>query len=224
MSSRAAPTRADAQRRPDKSAGVSVVFTGSFNPGIFQPEWFMRHGLIPDDEESVELEAVTPQIASWRQDWLSVVAGPERCDFNATDEAASFHALVDLAVGTFTLLPHVPVTAFGVNRFAHFQMESEKAWNALGLSLFVRKPWEDVIEDPRMLTVQVQAYEADDSGGRMAATVQPSARFRNAVFVSTNDHYAQDAEDARDALDLLQRVFERSIEHSAAIIDRIRAL
>jgi len=105
-------------------------------------------------------------------------------------------------------------------------METEQAYNDLGFGLFVHEPWEGVIDDPRMLTVQVQAFEVDDSGGRMTATVQPSGQFKNSVFVATNDHYAQDPEtaDAAKALDVLQRVFDRSIEHSAAIIDRVRSL
>ena len=104
----------DVQRRPDKSAGLAVVFIGSFNPSIFQPAWFMRHGLIPDDDESVDLEAVTQQVTAWRQDWLRVAVVPERCEFNATDEVTSFRALVDIAVGTFTMLPHVPLTPHGL--------------------------------------------------------------------------------------------------------------
>lgn len=59
---------------------------------------------------------------------------PERCSF-AIDEVPSVKALHDLAAGVFELLPHTPVTAFGVNRCAHFAMESEDAWHSLGFSL-----------------------------------------------------------------------------------------
>src|SRR3954469_18579267 len=110
---------------------ASAVFTGGFNPVIFQPAWFMRHGLVPDDEEqeSVELEAIAPNVTSWRQFELTVIVQPERCEFHMSDEVASYKRLQDLPLGVFALLPHVPVSAFGINRFAHFQVESEAAWN-----------------------------------------------------------------------------------------------
>lgn len=217
---------ADAQKRPNKAAGSSLAFLGAFNPVIFQPAWFMRHGLIPDDNESVEMEAVTQPVASWGQSWLRVLVQPERCEFAASDEVASVKALHDLAAGVFSLLPHVPLTAFGVNRFAHFQLESEVAWHDLGFGLFTREPWEGVLDDARMRTVQVQSMRADEQDGAMIVTVQPSAQFKTAVFVATNDHYDVDA-DARDAdaaLSRLKEVFDRSMQHPDEIIERVRGL
>jgi hypothetical protein len=96
----------------------------------------------------------------------------------------------------------------------------------LGFHLFTQEPWRDVIDDPRMLTVQIQAYATDDSGGRMTATVQPSGLFKNSVFVATNDHYTvePDVADASDAMALLRSVFDESVEHSASVIERARRL
>lgn len=148
------------------------------------------------------------------------------CEFHATDEVASYKALHDLAVGVFTLLPHVPIAAFGVNRFSHFQMESDDAWNALGFGLFTRDPWKGVLDDPRMRTVQVESVRGKDTDGVMTATVQPSRSFKTSVFVATNDHYeiGKDATDVGRALDRLEEVFDGSMEHSDAIISRVRGL
>lgn len=213
-------------RRPDKSAGTSLIFLGNFNPAIFQPAWLIENELIADDEDSVELEAITNSITSWGQDWLKVVVQPERCELHATDAVTSFGALADLAEGLFSLLPHTPITAFGINRYAHIEMESDDAWNELGFSLFTRDLWDAVIDDPRMLTVQVQAYAADNYGGKMTATVQSSQIYRRAVFVATNDHYARPDDDrgASNAIGLLREVFPVSIDHSAKIIEKIRGL
>src|SRR4051794_29982478 len=123
------PAGPNASSRADKASGTSVVFLGAFNPAIFQPSWFQRYGLLPDDPTAAEVQAITPQVTSWNQGWLRVVVQPEKCDFEASDEVASVRALLDVANGAFTLLPHVPVRAFGINRFVHFAMESEEAWN-----------------------------------------------------------------------------------------------
>ena len=221
-----AQRRPDVQRRPNKAAGVSLIFLGGFNPVIFQPAWFMRNGLIPDDDDSVEMEAVTNQMTVWGQSWFKVVVVAERCEFHATDEIASFKGLHDIADGVFSLLPHVPLSSFGVNRFAHFQLESEDAWNRLGFSLFTREPWEGVLGDARMRTVQVQSQRADEVDGAFTVTVQPSTQFKTAVFVSTNDHYVVDpnAAGAQEALDRVAQVFDRSVDHSGAVIEQVRAL
>ena len=173
---RVAGVPADVFTRPDKAAGTSLIFNGAFNPAIFQPAWLMRHGLIADDADSVELEAVTTHITSWGQAWLKVVVQPERCEFHATDEVASYKTLHDLAVGVFDLLPHVPITAFGVNRFAHFQMESEDAWNALGFSLFSRDRWEGALDDPRMRSLTVENRHSD-GGGRVRVQTRSGAQW-----------------------------------------------
>lgn len=216
----------DPQQRPNKAAGGSVVFLGAFNPTIFQPAWFARHGLIPEDEDSIEMEAVTQHITSWAQSWLKVIVQPEKCELHASDEVASFRALEDLAQGVFTLLPHVPVTALGINRFVHFQVESEDAWNKLGFNLFTREPWEGVLDDPRMRTVQVESYRGEDRDGVITVTVQPSTQFKTAVYVTTNDHYVidKDAVDAEAALARLNKVFDASMERSEKLIERVREI
>ena len=63
-------SKPDRQRRPTKAEGIALVFLGSFNPAIFQPEWFMRHGLIADKQDSLQLEAVTNDVAAWSHGWL----------------------------------------------------------------------------------------------------------------------------------------------------------
>jgi hypothetical protein len=219
---------ADPQQRPDRSAGCSIVFLGAFNPAIFQPAWFMRHGLIPDEDEGAEVEAVTQQITSFKADWLSIVVQPEKCELHATDEAPSFRVLQDLAGGIFDLLAHTPVTAFGLNRFVHFAMESEAAWNDLGLNLFTHQPWAEVLDDPRMRTLQVEDRhgEREDAAHITTVTVQPSAIVSRAVFVTTNDHYniARDATDPIDAIAKLDEVFDGTLERAGEIIERVRAL
>jgi hypothetical protein len=36
-------------KKPD-AQGIDVVLVGSFNPAIFHPQWFLRHGLIGEEE------------------------------------------------------------------------------------------------------------------------------------------------------------------------------
>lgn len=218
------PGSPDALKRADKASGTSIVFLGAFNPAIFQPAWFQRYGLLADDPDAAEVQAITPQVTSWKQDWLRVVVQPEKCDFEASEDVASVRALLDVANGAFSLLPHVPIQAFGINRYVHFQMENEAAWHKLGFGLFNADLWADVVDDARLKTLQVESRRPEKPQDVLTATVQPSAQFKNAVFVTTNDHYdiGEDA-DADAALSRLGEVFDESLEHASRIIDHIRA-
>jgi hypothetical protein len=217
----------DTPRRLNKANGSALVFLGSFNPAIFQPAWFMRHDLIPDEEDGAEVEVVSQQITSFGTDWLRVIVQPEKCELHASDEAPSFKALHDLAVGIFALLPHTPVTAFGINRSVHFQMESEEAYTGLGFKLFNTEPWDGVLSDTRMRTLQVEDRPDGPEGNVvMSVTVQPSAVFKRSIFVATNDHYSidPDAADSVGAMDKLDEVFDASLQHSDQLIERVRSL
>jgi hypothetical protein len=48
---------------PAESEQLAVVFLGSFNPKIFQPEWFARHSLVTDEESlAAKVTIVSEQV------------------------------------------------------------------------------------------------------------------------------------------------------------------
>lgn len=106
---------------------TSIVVLGNFNPAIFQPEWFLRHDLLPADE----VEAATARPGSttvplivtsdlcqipFRSTFLQVRAdrwllSTERPDWS-TD-------LGGIASSVFTHLPETPVRTVGLNVIEH---------------------------------------------------------------------------------------------------------
>ena len=51
------------QHVPEISGG-SIVLLGSFNPKIFQPEWFFRQELLSEDEvKDADIKVIAPQIS-----------------------------------------------------------------------------------------------------------------------------------------------------------------
>lgn len=218
----------DRQRRPEKASGAALVFLGSFNPAIFQPAWLMRHDLVPDEEDAAEIEAITPQVTAFSIDWLRLFVQPERLEMQATSEAPSYKALLDLALGIFDLLPHVPVTGFGINRFAHFEVESVAAFDAIGYGFFSRDVWNGVLEDPRMRTVQVEdRHGKNEEPERITTvTVQPSTLGPRTVFVGTNDHFpfSPDTTASRKAVEKLVEYFDLVLREAEEIIDHVWTL
>src|SRR5688572_8331526 len=101
-------------------AGPSIVLLGSFNPAIFHPEWFARHGLLREDEGKADLDVVSPPVASFSLDWLKVQVTGDRFIATAEDVGHSL-PLRDLVIGTFTYLEHTPIRGVGLNRLMHFK-------------------------------------------------------------------------------------------------------
>ena|ERR1700730_3679684 len=116
------------QRVPEIN-GVSVVLIGSFNPTIFQPEWFARQNLLPQTEvEAEKISVLAPQVCDFNTERFHVQVTPER--FIALSNPAANPAPVrDLVLGTFYVLEHTPIQALGLNRQMHFPLQSEQLWH-----------------------------------------------------------------------------------------------
>jgi hypothetical protein len=114
-------------------SGVSIVGAGSFNPAIFQPRWLAAKELVPDGlAEHAETQlVVTPQLTAFTSDWLSLQVTDEQAVFSTVHEGREVD-LRDFARGVLEVLPETPVDALGINADAHFKVESEDAWHALG--------------------------------------------------------------------------------------------
>jgi hypothetical protein len=171
--------------------GVSIVALGSFNPAIFQPQWFARNGLIDDGEaEKAKVEVIHPEVAAFAAEWFSLQVLRERLTVQ-TEDPSAFPLVGDLVANVFTLLIHTPVTAVGLNREAHFKLGSEEEWHSLGHRLAPPEYWEDFLKQPGMLDLTMQGQRPDDHKGFVRALVQPSARpdAHPGVFLSRNDHF-----------------------------------
>ena len=82
---------------PRKSSdGASVVFLGDFNPVIFHPEWYLRHGLINEDEgKKAKVEVIMNDVAIVQLQWAVVEVMRERYTAQSNDES-HFDPLRDL--------------------------------------------------------------------------------------------------------------------------------
>lgn len=182
-------------------SGVAVVLAGSFNPAIFQPTWFSLRELLP---EGVVLDAagsilVTPDLTTFTADWLGIQVTQQQAIFSTLDEARSAD-LRDLVLGVCDLLPETPVDAVGINADAHFRVESEEAWDALG-DLFVPKGFWDPLFDNEMwrarssgsrVGVRSVTMEASIDGEQAFTRIEaaPSVRITpNGVYIGINSHF-----------------------------------
>jgi hypothetical protein len=200
-----------ASRDPDVS-GRSVVLVGNFNPAIFHPQWFARTGLVPEEEASTAtLELTAPQVSKFSINWFECQVTLDNFQVS-TLQAEMEEPLRDLVVGTFALLPHTPVWAFGLNSDCHFSLPSVDVWHKLGHRLSPKEIWDGLLEDPGTRAVAIQGRRSDGVPGATLVRVEPSLRVHPGLYIGVNDHF-----DLRpDALSTWEESVAAPIDEKAA--------
>ena len=103
----------------------SIVLVGAFNPAIYHPEWFLRNGLVSEDDLSdQEIELVHNDLSRFSFAWLSVQVQSNKF-IARTNDPSQFIPLRDLIVSVFSILEHTPITNLGMNYLATYTLTSE---------------------------------------------------------------------------------------------------
>lgn len=190
-------------------SGVTIVAAGSFNPAIVHPLWLAEKELIPEnvaehamEQESAKQMMVSPQLASFVADWLSVQVTPKQAVLATVDQGRAVD-LRDLAKGFFDLLPETPVDALGINADSHFRTDGAAAWHAFGDRFLPKDFWEPLFQGDawkprdttgsrvgmRAMTVEIQRSDPEVPG-YVRIEIAPSTRIGpNGVYVGINAHF-----------------------------------
>ena len=204
--------------------GVSVVFVGSFNPAIFQPAWLSSHGMIREGEaEKAKLEVVSPDVTSFKADWLGIQVTRDR--FQAyTADPRFFEPLRDLVLSIFAILEHTPIRQMGINRDMHY-MSSIEQMNRFGDLIAPKEKWRKYFERPLLETIVMIGKRPSSDAKVFRVTVQPSAHVKPGIYVGTNEHY--DVEESEDStsviLNLLRSSWENCQRYARTIGDQLIA-
>jgi hypothetical protein len=171
-------------------SGSTVVLVGSFNPAIFQPEWFARNGLLsPAEAEAADIKIIVPQVSQFETEKFVLQVTPERFTIGSRPSADPA-PLGDLVQGTFFILEHTPVGAMGLNRQLHYPLGSEEDWHNVGDKLAPKDGWNGVLEGrPGMLSLVITTNKQSPIGAKFTVRVEPSALVKHGVFFETNEHY-----------------------------------
>lgn len=181
-------------RAPDAEE-IAIVLLGSFNPGIFHPEWFRRQEILMPQEttDDVKITMVAPEITQvyFGSLALKLEVLPERF-FLETKTASQAEKLQDILINLLTTLPHTPVTACGLNNSIQFDLNDERYWHKIGDTLAPKLPiWNDVLDMPGMKSLIIKGQRGGDFPGEVNVTVAPSNRrnMPHGLLISSNFHY-----------------------------------
>ena len=178
--------------------GSSVVAVGAFNPAIFSPDWLERNKLIGkgDADGATKSSAIiiSHQATVFETEWFALQVLENQ--FSLTSKGALTPAIKDLAVGIFSLVPHTPITALGLNFLAHFKFGAEAEYHKIGDVLAPKTIWDGLYPEGRSAGMQVLSIRIQDAdrgsdlrtGNEKRISIQPSDKVRFGVLMLLNDH------------------------------------
>jgi hypothetical protein len=192
--------------------GISIVALGSFNPAICQPLWFAGRNLISKEEaEGATIEIIHKDVSIFSLRWLSLQVTTDRFAIRTADPT-KHRPLHDLMAGTFKILEHTPITAFGFNSEAHYKMNSVEEWHAFGDHYAPKDSWRGILSDPGLRSLIIEERQKSAEGSRRQIRVEPSLKIKPGpgIFIAINEHYAIEGEmEQTERIALLLRMLEK---------------
>lgn len=231
---------------PIEASSASIVMLGNFNPLIFTPLWFEKIGLIGADDakkahfEGKELEH--RDILVYSLDWAQIQVQQNKFSVSVSEEPTV--RLFDLVLGCFKRLRDTPITAMGINRAAHFKINEEDQWQAMGDSLAPKEPWGELLTTAegerkgglRSLVMKQSVTDKDNRerredglAGYVQIRVEPSQRVKPyGAFIEVNNHY--EVEDPKNVIgcdeitSILESHWHQAIDFSDKVVKQIMEL
>lgn len=197
---------------------VNIVLIGTFNPAIFQPEWFRTHDLLPEAEVnaatsvrekmyvandaamidfgSVKLEVITDRwaITTDRPDWFTDIGS--------------------LVTSIFDLLSHTPVKVFGANFIEHWPKDRASADDVVKRWLPL-EPLAKIIGTPVRLGGSVHS---EWEGYRTTLWLEPSTQLKGGIFATQNYELTL-KHGVPELLTVLRRDWEKLLLRAKSVTD-----
>lgn len=202
---------------------AAIVLAGSFNPGIFHPQWLAAQQFVtPAEAEASKLNLVLPDLASFEiAGWLQVDVTVDR--FEARADMARAPDLRDVASTIFQALQHTPVRAVSIYRAVHVPLASEEGRNRFLRTLVPHLPWTTGLDAPRAHKLHV-AGARTPAGARRAVIIEPSNTIKDrGLFVGAEDEFRTKAEigGAIEAVDWLKREFDGALAGLGDLVNAV---
>jgi len=225
---------------------ASIVLLGSFNPRIFQPAWFARHGMIGEKEaEKTVMLLQNKEECAFGVDTFELKVRLDH--FLVTGVGDHPEHIKDLVISCFgKYLPHTPVVAMGINRNIHFDTGDFEVRDRVGSRLAPKDAWGEwgkeiqksydapIYERGGMLSItmlQKNLQQVGEYDSSVQAQVEPSIKIEGntGIFVGVSNQFQlmdneKSVQNASLAVEALEANWETSMKRAAIIVDQIMAL
>ena len=181
----------DTPEKPELE-GITLVALGRFNPAIFQPLWFSENNLIRKEEAAeANVGIIHRDISAFTSEWFALQVTDDRFSLETSDPT-KYKPLQDLVLGTFKVLEHTPIRAFGLNYHQHFVLDSEDEQRRFLTCFAPGDPWERVLQNPGMQSLTMQGKRSNCDADHIQVKIEPSRKVETGVFgvfIHVNEHY-----------------------------------
>jgi hypothetical protein len=177
--------------RTPEAEGLQVMVIGSFNPAIFHPEWFLRQKLVgEEDAKQAQVDVVGREVTDIQLCGMKLLCLDDRFSLGISNISHAAR-LQDFLLQIFALLPHIPITACGINPYAHYLVGDTEYWHKIGDTLVPKElVWKELFKErPGMQSLTIKVLRKGDFPGEVNLTVEPSAKFNPGIFIRSNYHY-----------------------------------
>lgn len=180
----------------------SIIVIGNFNPAIFSPFWLEKNNLIGSEDAKGALTSpnllITSQIFKFETEWFVLQVIPQQ--FSLSSKGAISPTMKDLAVEIFSLLPHTPISALGINFMAHYKIQNVDEYYKIGDMLAPKTIWDGInffseqstgLEN---LTIRIDPFKRGEKSityqpeNIKKVIVQPSLKIIPGIYFAYNDH------------------------------------
>ena len=203
---------------------LDIVFLGNFNPVIITPQWLAYKNLIRESESiDAKILVIHDDITKFELNWLSVDITRNKLIFRCTKEPY-FNTMKDLIISILSILKETPINSFGFNHLYHFSLRSPEQYYNFGSWLSNLNAFSDVLDNPKLQTIQFVESDIELKNGKISLTIQPSLLLtdKKSVCFNFNHHFENDhGEICSRVLEILNNQWDNSILRTKGICEKI---
>lgn len=180
--------------------GCYVVFSGSFTPLQFNPDWLARIGAIDsDDADKSEVVVIHEDLSRFAIPGMRFDITPET--FSIIVQSEPFIKLADIIGKTFSeSLPHTPMDSLTINYYEHVDLRDADRRFRFGRQLAPLEPWGKTVmrygadgsdRPGGVIDIAMQGMRSDEFAGTHVIRIQPSNRINSSsgIFIQASDAY-----------------------------------
>ncbi|MFG0394736.1 hypothetical protein ACF8LH_13130 [Pseudomonas sp. zbq_4] len=177
-----------------KGRESSIVLIGTFNPLEMAPHWFVKHGLIPQEDvnENLDVDIVYSEMTKFTIADIIIEVHSNKLVLRSGLESLDYR-IHDLALGVLSILKKPGITALGINAYNDWYFEDIGLWHKIGDLLAPKNAWLEAVPDsPRagLAKLQMQVRKQEGQPGIYNFGVSWLEENQWLRF-TINDHYDQ---------------------------------
>ena len=200
--------------------GLHLLVDGHLNPLLFVPTWFLREGLLRQEEVKTAQATQTADSSflAFNTNDFSLVVSLDSLEIFANSDSLE-PVIRDLMLNIFTLLRHTPLSMLTISRSVHLANSVEPSTVPSWSRLLPLAPFEQVLGKAAVVDISVEGSAGPvPENSQVTISVQPSKVQGAALFIECRYAYGLASDDRTasvDALiDLLKSAMETTRYHS----------